>query len=69
VKEGGVTSTADFATRQCDALTVARSLEKGVSAMWLSDSNADISANLRHSHTLKNFRKAGCYAPRNGSVT
>lgn len=37
-----MTSAAAFATRQCDALTLARSIEKGVSAMCLSDSNAAI---------------------------
>jgi hypothetical protein len=42
LKEGGGTSVDPFATRQCDALTLARSIEEGVSAKCLSDSNAVI---------------------------
>jgi hypothetical protein len=42
LKEGGETSAAVFATRQGYALTVAKSIEKGVSAKCLPDSNAAI---------------------------
>lgn len=42
LQEGGETSATTFATRQCDALAVAKSLEKGMSTMRLSDSNAAI---------------------------
>jgi hypothetical protein len=59
LKEGGGTSADPFATRQCDAPTLARSIEEGVSAKYLSDSNAVIrpSAEVRRrgGTTIKQF--------------
>ena len=53
LKEGGETSAAEFATRQCYALTGAKSIEKGVSTMCLSDSNAACDSRYGNLHAGK----------------